>query len=91
MPILTWELWLAKDLVARHHLPWQKPLSNLTPGRVAQSSALLLPQIGTPTVSPKRRGKSPGWKEGNKRTKKTRYPVVKKGKTAHKKRTKQAA
>ena len=27
MPILTWELWLARDLVAQHHLPWQKPLS----------------------------------------------------------------
>jgi hypothetical protein len=78
-------------LVAQHHLPWQKPLSNLTPGRVAQSIALLLPEIGTPAVSPKPRGKSPGWKVGNKRTKKTRYPVVKKGKTQHKKRTKKAA
>lgn len=35
MPMLTWELWLARDLVAQHHLPWQKPLSILTPGRVA--------------------------------------------------------
>ncbi len=25
MPIMTWELWLAKDLVAQYHLPWQKP------------------------------------------------------------------
>jgi hypothetical protein len=91
MPILTWELWLARDLVAQHHLPWQKPLSNLTPGRVAQSIALLLPEIGTPAVSSKPRGKSPGWQVGNKRTKKTRDPVVKKGKTQHKKRTKQTA
>nr|WP_293038826.1 NF041680 family putative transposase [Moorena sp. SIO1F2] len=22
MPIMTWELWLARDLVAQHHLPW---------------------------------------------------------------------
>jgi hypothetical protein len=80
MPILTWELWLARDLVAQHHLPWQKPLSNLTPGRVAQSFALLLPQIGTSAVSPKPRGKSPGWTVGNKRTTKIHYPVVKKGK-----------
>jgi len=42
MPILTWELWLAKDLVAQYHLPWQKPIQNLTPGRVAQSISLLL-------------------------------------------------
>jgi len=69
----------------------QKPLSNLTPGRVAESFALLLPEIGTPTVSPKPRGKSPGWQVGNKRTKKTRYPVVKKGKTQRRKRTKKAA
>lgn len=53
--------------------------------------ALLLPQIGTPAVSPKPRGKSPGWPVGNKRTKKTRYPVVKKGQTSHKKRTRKFA
>ncbi len=91
MPMLTWELWLARDLVAQHHLPWQKPLSNLTPGRVAQSISLLLPEIGTPALSPKPRGKSPGWESGNKRTTKTRYPVVKKGKIKHKKRGKKAA
>ena len=91
MPVLTWELWLARDLVAQHHLPWQKPLSHLTPGRVAESIASLLPEIGTPAVSPKLRGKSPGWPVGNKRTTKIRYPVVKKGKTPHKKRTKTVA
>lgn len=91
MPMLTWELWLARDLVAQHHLPWQKPLSNLTPGRVAQSISLLLPEIGTPAISPKPRGKSPGWESGNKRTTKPRYPVVKKGKIKHKKRCKKAA
>ncbi len=91
MPMLTWELWLARDLVAQHHLPWQKPLSNLTPGRVAQSISLLLPEIGTPAISPKPRGKSPGWESGNKRTTKPRYPVVKKGKIKHKKRAKKAA
>ena len=91
MPILTWELWLAKDLVSQYHLPWQKPIQNLTPGRVAQSISLLLPEIGTPAVAPKPRGKSPGWTEGNRRTKRTRYPVVKKGKARHKKRTKKAS
>ncbi len=80
MPILTWELWLAKDLVAQHHLPWQKPLSHLTPGRVAESIALLLPEIGTPAVCPKPRGKSPGWQMGNKRTKKLVTQSLKKGK-----------
>ncbi len=91
MPIMTWELWLARDLVAQHHLPWQKPIANLTPGRVAQSISLLLPEIGTPAVAPKPRGKSSGWTEGNKRTKRTRYPVVKKGKARYKKRSKNAS
>ena len=55
------------------------------------SISLLLPEIGTPALSPKPRGKSPGWESGNKRTTKTRYPVVKKGKIKHKKRGKTAA
>ena len=80
MPLLTWQLWLARDLVRDYHLPWQKPVANLTPGRVAQSIFPLLVKIGTPAAAPKRRGKSPGWPTGLKRTPKTRYPVVKKGK-----------
>ncbi len=47
MPILTWQLWLAKDIVKDYHLPWQKPQTNLTPGRVAQSMLELLVEIGT--------------------------------------------
>ena len=27
---MTWQLWLGKDLVQEHHLPWQKPQENLT-------------------------------------------------------------
>lgn len=80
MPLLTWQLWLARDLVRDYHLPWQKPVTNLTPGRVAQSIFPLLVKIGTPAAAPKRRGKSPGWPTGLPRTPKTRYPVVKKGK-----------
>ncbi|WP_335203517.1 hypothetical protein [Nostoc sp.] len=34
--------------------------------------------IGTPTRPPKPRGKSPGWKLGKKRSRKNRYPIVKK-------------
>ena len=32
----------------------------------------------TPTTSPKPRGKSPGWKTGDKRKKKKTYPIAKK-------------
>lgn len=36
MPLLTWQLWLARDLVIDRPLSWQKSVTNLTPGRVAK-------------------------------------------------------
>ena len=58
MPLMTWQLWLASDLVKDHHLPWQSSQKNLTPGRVAQSLLPLLVEIDTPTKDPQPRGKS---------------------------------
>ena len=86
MPLMTWQLWLAKDIIKDYHLPWQKPQTqdNLTPGRVAQSMLSLLMEIGTPAISPKPRGKSPAWKKDKKRKKRTRYPVVKKRQSSQK-------
>ena len=78
MPLITWQLWLAKNLVEDHHLPWHSVQKNITPGRVAQSIFSLLIEIGTPATSPKTRGKSPGWKKGEKRSKRKTYPIVKK-------------
>jgi len=78
MPLLTWELWLARPLVTDHALPWQKHLTTLTPGRVRQSLEPLCAQIGTPATLPKPRGKSPGWPTGRPRTKAPRYAIVKK-------------
>jgi hypothetical protein len=80
MPLLTWQLWLARSIVQDNPLPWQKPhlTGHLTPGRVAQAFATLLAVIGTPAHEPKPRGKSSGWPKGKKRQKKIRYPVVKK-------------
>jgi hypothetical protein len=78
MPLMTWELWLARDIVADNPLPWQKSLDKLTPGRVAQAMGGVLAAIGTPATSPKPRGKSPGWEPGKPRTRKNRYPTVKK-------------
>ena len=78
MPLMSWQLWLAKDLVKDHHLPWQSSQKDLTPGRVAQSIFSLLVEIGTPTTSPKTRGKSPGWVKGMPRSKKKTYPIAKK-------------
>lgn len=85
MPLMTWQLWLARELVEDTYLPWQKPQKNLSPGRVAQSMLGLLVKMGTPAQSPKPRGKSPGWETGKKRNQRTRYPVVKKRKSAEKK------
>lgn len=78
MPMMTWELWLARDIVADNPLPWQKSLDKLTPGRVAQAMGGVLAAIGTPATPPKPRGKSPGWKSGKPRSRKNRYPTVKK-------------
>ncbi len=80
MPMMTWELWLAREIIVDNPLPWQKPQVNLTPGRVAQSFGTVIATIGTPTRFPKPRGKSPGWLQGKIRTKKIRFPIVKKGK-----------
>ena len=93
MPILTWQLWLAREIIEDNPLPWQKPQSTekLTPGRVAQSLPGVLAIIGTPAKPPKPRGKSPGWEQGRKRPQKPRYPVVKKTVTRQKKTEKPAA
>ncbi len=85
MPLLTWQLWLARNLVNDHPLPWQKSVTNLTPGRVAQSMGGVLAAIGTPSHPPKPRGKSPGWSTGQPRRRKIRCPIVKKGTTQQKK------
>ncbi|NJK69481.1 MAG: transposase [Microcoleus sp. SU_5_3] len=78
MPLMSWQLWLARDLVKENRLPWQSATIDLTPGRVAQSMLSILVDIGTPTKLPKPRGKSPGWETGKVRTKALRYPTVKK-------------
>jgi len=78
MPLLTWQLWLARPVVSDRPLPWQKTQRHLTPGRVRQSLGAVLMRIGTPTRPPKPRGKSPGWRAGRVRAKAPRYSIVKK-------------
>ena len=85
MPFITWELWLARQLVADHPLPWQKPQTDLTPGRVCSGMAGILAAIGTPAQPPKPRGKSPGWHKGRIRQRKLRCSVVKKSRQRVKK------
>lgn len=79
MPLLTWQLWLARPCIAQTPLPWHKPTALASPGRVADSFAALLVALGSPAPDPKPRGKSPGWLPGRVRTRRIRYPTVKKG------------
>ncbi|NJL40829.1 MAG: transposase [Leptolyngbyaceae cyanobacterium SM1_4_3] len=78
MPLLSWQLWLARQDCTDHPLPWQAPQDALTPGRVAQAFAGILAAIGTPAPVPKPRGKSPGRLKGDKPTPRPYYPTVKK-------------
>jgi hypothetical protein len=87
MPLLSWQLWLARDLVTECPLLRQKSQTHLTPGRVAQSLAALFSQLGTPAQAPQPRRKSPGWTQGQPRTPRVRAPIVKK---RYSKRKKQA-
>lgn len=91
MPMITWELWLARDIVADNPLPWQKSIDKLTPGRVAQAMGIILEGIGTPACLPKSRGKSPGWKPGEPRQRRIRYPIVKKRTTKPRKQQAKSA
>ncbi len=91
MPLISWELWLARDIVADNPLPWQKSMLQLTAGRVAQAMGGVLALIGTPAQPPKPRGKSPGWPIGEPRHRRTRYPVVKKRTKRAKKRLSKSA
>jgi hypothetical protein len=81
MPLLIWQLWLARNAVQDSPLPWQKTMTKLSPGRVANAFALVLVRIGSPAPDPKPREKSPGWSPGRKRTRRIRYPTVKKSYT----------
>lgn len=79
MPLLSWQLWLARTVVSECPLPWQKLTVQLSPGRVANSFSSVLAVIGTPAPAPKLRGKSPGWTPGRIRQRRIRCPIVKKG------------
>jgi hypothetical protein len=76
MPLITWELWLARHIVEDSPLPWQKPQTNLAPGRVCQGMQNILVAIGTPTRVCKPRGISPGWPAGRPRTPRVTYEIV---------------
>ncbi len=51
----------------------------------------ILAAIDTPASAPKPRGKSPGWTEGQTRTRRIRYPTVKKSTAKPKRQMPQSA
>lgn len=85
MPLLSWQLWLAREDCSDHPLPWQSPQQTLSPGRVAQAFASILVAIGTPAPPPKPRGKAPGRRKGDRPSPRPRYPTVKKRASKRKK------
>jgi hypothetical protein len=76
--IACWLLYLARPMVEDTPLPWQKPQQRLTPQRVQQGIYPIFALVGSPALSPKRRGKATGWPRGRQRRPKQRYPVVRK-------------
>jgi hypothetical protein len=91
MPLMSWQLWLARNHIQDCRLPWQKALTHPTPGRVANGFATILANIGTPAESPKPRGKSPGWPTGKARIQRKRFPTVRKSYSKPKSQEKVAA
>jgi hypothetical protein len=77
MPLITWELWLARPIGIDKPLPWQKTQTELTPGRVCQGMSVIFAKIGTPAQMPKPRGNAPGWPKGQLRARRERFDVVK--------------
>jgi len=77
MPLITWQLWLARPLGIDKPRPWQKKQTELTPGRVCQGISDIFAEIGTPTRMPKPRGNAPGWQKGMQRARRSRFDVVK--------------
>ena len=75
--IAYWQIWLARDLVTDQPLPWHKPQTDFTPGRVALGLGALFAQIGPLTCPPQMRGKSPGWPAGRPRRPPERYKLLK--------------
>ena len=90
MPFITWELWLARPIVADKPLPWQKPQAKLSPGRVCMGLEAILGRIGTPTCVPKPRANSPGWPKGKPRQLRPRFDLIRSEQWKHNRERKRA-
>jgi hypothetical protein len=80
------QLWTAKELVSQLPRPWERYLPSVvnklvTPAAAQRDMARIIRQIGTPSLAPKPRGKSPGRPKGLALAPRIRHAVVKKIKT----------
>jgi hypothetical protein len=71
-------LLIARDFIAAELRPWENKQRAHTPQQVRRGLATILPLLGTPAHSPKKRGKSSGRSHGVKLPKRTRFPVIRK-------------
>jgi hypothetical protein len=84
-----WQLLLMRDLVEADRPAWYplvrvgKP-RQLTPGLVGRTASRYLAKLGTPAKAPRVVGKGKGRQKGYHPPPRTRYPVIKKGKTGQK-------
>ena len=77
------QLWAARKLAVSLPRPWERYLPNyktekITPSFVQRDFYRIISQIGTPAVSPKPRGFSPGRIKGDKKVPRPRHQVIKK-------------
>ena len=79
-----WQIYLAQKLVRDEPLPWQKPLTNLTPTRVLRGMSRLFGKIGSPTCAVQTRQNSKGWPVGKKRTRPKRFKPIRRNKKQQK-------
>jgi hypothetical protein len=84
------QLVLARDLGQASYHPWERRRERVTPRQVRRAMASILQQLGTPSRSPKPRGKSPGRQRGATVAKAASYEVVRKPKPVPKKPRKKA-
>ena len=79
------QLWLARELAQQNLRPWESQIKSksdtvASPSATQRDFGRLIQQFGTPAKAPKRRGKSPGRKKGDKQPPRKRYAVIKKSK-----------
>lgn len=85
------QLWLARDLAQWMPRPWERYLpvncsqpQPATPSQVLRDMSRIIRDLGTPALSPKPRGKSPGRSKGQTQVPKKRYRINRKSKKANK-------